>query len=230
VRKTRDAERTKRRLLDSAEAVFAKSGVDGASTEAIARRAGVSKTMLFYYFGNKEQLYISVLKRLFDSVIDPERGREIEKMEPETALRALVTDYFRVHHERPTYAELTLREAMTYGGEHLQRLKYDLPIVGQLMRILTRGTLGGVFRPLDPLKTTLSIIGMTKILFAYREAMQRVLDQEVNSPEAFAAWRDHLLDLLINGVAACPRDDSRLSPVGPPGEGGTAERASGVRA
>ena len=61
--RVRDSERTRRKLLDAAETIFAKNGLEGASTEAIARRAGVSKTMLFYYFHNKEELIIQCLKR-----------------------------------------------------------------------------------------------------------------------------------------------------------------------
>jgi TetR/AcrR family transcriptional regulator len=200
----RDAGRTKTRILDAAEVLFARGGIEGASTEAIARHAGVSKTMLFYYFRNKEQLYVTVLKRVIESVMDEERTRQIQMMDPADALRATVLDYFNVHFQRPTYAELTLREAMTYGGKYLERLRYDLPIFGQLMRIVERGTKAGVFRKVDPVKTTLSIIGMTKIFFTFREALERVWKQDVHSEERIAEWRDQMIDLLVNGVAVCP--------------------------
>jgi TetR/AcrR family transcriptional regulator len=210
--KQRDAERTKKRLLDAAEVIFAKNGLEGASTEAIARRAGVSKTMLFYYFQNKEQLYLNVLRRLFEAVVDPARAAEIEAMEPHPALQAIVEEYFNIHISRPTFAELTLREAMTYGGKYLQQLRYELPFVGQLMRVLRRGALDGTFRSVDPLKTTLSMIGMTKILFTYREAMERILEQELLSGEAIVEWRDHIVDLLMNGVAQCNPNTAKAQP------------------
>lgn len=200
----RDAGRTKARILDAAEILFARSGLEGASTEAIARQAGVSKTMLFYYFQNKEQLYLTVLKRVIESVMDEGRAREIAQMDAAAALRATVLDYFNVHYQRPTYAELTLREAMTYGGKYLERLKYDLPIFGQLMRIIRRGSEAGVFRRVDPVKTTLSIIGMTKIFFTFRETLERVWEQDVRSEERITEWRDQMIDLLVNGVARCP--------------------------
>jgi TetR/AcrR family transcriptional regulator len=210
--KLRDAERTRKRLLDAAEVVFSKHGLDGASTEAIARRAGVSKTMLFYYFQNKEQLYLEVLKRLFELVVDPSRAAEIENMSPREALRAIVHGYFDIHLNRPAFAELTLREAMTYGGKHLHRLRYDLPFVGQLIRVLRRGVLSGEFRGVDPLKTTVSMVGMIKILFAYRAAMERVLEQEVLTGEAVQEWREHVVDLLLYGVSASGPDLSKPLP------------------
>ena len=212
--KTRDAERTKKRLLDSAESVFAANGLDGASTEEIARRAGVSKTMLFYYFQNKEQLYVTVLRRLFEAVVDPRRSQEIDAMEPTEALRAIVLDYFDIHHERPSFAELTLREAMTYGGKHLSQLKYDMPFVGQLTRILRRGALSGAFRTVDPYMTTMSIVGITKIVFTYRKAMERILEREVLSAQAIKDWRTHIVDLLLNGIVDMPTH--QMKPVAPP--------------
>lgn len=206
--KHRDADRTRRRLLDAAEEIFAKSGLEAASTEAIARKAGVSKTMLFYYFQNKEQLYLEVLKRLFELVVDPAQAARIETLSPREGLKAIVEGYFDIHLNRPAFAELTVREAMTYGGKHLHRLRYDMPFIGQLMRVLRRGALSGEFRPVDPLKTTVSLVGMTKILFTYRQAMERVLEQEVLTGDLIAEWREHIVDLLLNGVAACPPDAS----------------------
>jgi TetR/AcrR family transcriptional regulator len=204
----RDAERTKRRLLDAAEAVFAKNGLENASTEEIARRAGVSKTMLFYYFQNKEQLYITVLRRLIDAVVDTQRAQEIEAMPAPEALRAIVLDYFDIHHRRPTYAELTLREVMTYGGKYLQKLRFDLPFVGQLVRVLRKGAAEGVFRPVDPLKTTLSIMGVVKVLFTHREAVERLLDRDILTSQSIPEWREHIVDLLLNGVSACPQNEA----------------------
>jgi AcrR family transcriptional regulator len=170
----------------------------------IARHAGVSKTMLFYYFRNKEQLYLTVLKRAIDSVIDPGRAKEIDAMDPQPALRATVLDYFNVHFQRPAYAELTLREAMTYGGKYLQKLRYDLPIFGQLVRTVRRGVEAGVFRSVDPLKTALYIIGITKSFFTFRQALESVWEQDVQSPERIAEWRDQMVDLLVNGILRCP--------------------------
>ncbi|MGH8013732.1 MAG: TetR/AcrR family transcriptional regulator [Candidatus Binataceae bacterium] len=59
----RDLERTRRRILSSALTEFAAKGLAGARTEAIARRAGVNKRMLFHCFGNKEELYREILRR-----------------------------------------------------------------------------------------------------------------------------------------------------------------------
>jgi TetR/AcrR family transcriptional regulator len=52
------------RILKAAEEVFASAGFSGARTAAIARRAGVPKANLHYYFGTKEALYRKVLEHI----------------------------------------------------------------------------------------------------------------------------------------------------------------------
>jgi len=49
------------RILEAALVEFAKNGFSGASMQAIAERAGVSKPTLYQYFGNKQSLLAAVL-------------------------------------------------------------------------------------------------------------------------------------------------------------------------
>ncbi len=49
-------ERTRATILSAARREFARSGFAGARIEAIARRAGVNKSLIFYYFQNKDGL------------------------------------------------------------------------------------------------------------------------------------------------------------------------------
>jgi AcrR family transcriptional regulator len=59
----RNPERTRERILKAALKEFAAKGFAGARVEAIARRAGVNKRMLYQYFGNKQALFGEVLRR-----------------------------------------------------------------------------------------------------------------------------------------------------------------------
>lgn len=59
----RDLAATRDKLLKAAFHEFCAKGPAGARTEAIARRAGVNKRMLFYCFGSKSQLYAEVMRR-----------------------------------------------------------------------------------------------------------------------------------------------------------------------
>jgi AcrR family transcriptional regulator len=68
-----DARRNRARILDAAETVFAEFG-PGASTEEVARRAGVAIGTVFRHFPTKDDLLTAILKRLLSRLAE-EAGR-----------------------------------------------------------------------------------------------------------------------------------------------------------
>jgi AcrR family transcriptional regulator len=64
-----DAQRNRARILDAAEAVFAESG-PGASTEEVARLAGVAIGTVFRHFPTKDDLLAAIMKRLLAQLVE----------------------------------------------------------------------------------------------------------------------------------------------------------------
>src|ERR1700722_20930308 len=62
---SRDREVTRAAILAAAEQEFARHGMEAARTEEIAERSGVTKGMIYHYFGSKEQLYEAALEQVF---------------------------------------------------------------------------------------------------------------------------------------------------------------------
>lgn len=60
---------TKKRILNAAEEVFSEKGYDGASVSEIAKRAGISKTQIFYYFENKKDLLNDIIKECMSDML-----------------------------------------------------------------------------------------------------------------------------------------------------------------
>src|SRR5579862_5571846 len=52
-------------ILEAAVTVFAERGYDGASTDVIARMAGISQPYLFRLFGTKRDLIVATIRRCF---------------------------------------------------------------------------------------------------------------------------------------------------------------------
>ncbi len=62
----RNSKRTQSRILAAAREEFARGGYRGGRLDAIARRAGVNKRMLYHYFNSKEGLFAAVLESSVD--------------------------------------------------------------------------------------------------------------------------------------------------------------------
>src|SRR5579863_9921905 len=54
---------TRRRLLDSAERLFAERGLDGVSVRDITEAAGANTAAIHYHFGSKRDLIAAILQR-----------------------------------------------------------------------------------------------------------------------------------------------------------------------
>lgn len=57
-------------VLQAALTEFAARGLDGASTQDIARRAGISQPYLFRLFPTKKALFVSLVRRCFQQVAE----------------------------------------------------------------------------------------------------------------------------------------------------------------
>src|ERR1700704_2313846 len=63
-------EERREEILDAAIAEFAQKGLHGASTEEIARLAGISQPYVFRLFGTKKELYIAGVARCFRQTLE----------------------------------------------------------------------------------------------------------------------------------------------------------------
>lgn len=69
LRRMSAAER-REQLLGLAAEEFAAAGLAGASTEALARRAGITQAYVFRLFGTKKALFLAVVERAFERMVD----------------------------------------------------------------------------------------------------------------------------------------------------------------
>jgi TetR/AcrR family transcriptional regulator len=101
------AELTRERILEAAEAVFARHGLNGTRIRTIAEAAGVNNATLYSYFPSKTDLYEAVIERGIRPLLD------------------LVTEFSASAHDLAATEKL-LREGMKHLGErpNLSRLIY----------------------------------------------------------------------------------------------------------
>jgi len=79
-------------VLDAALIEFAERGLEGTSTEDIARRAGISQPYLFRLFGTKKELFKAVVSRCFRQTLELFQ-RAAEGKRGQAALKAMGDAY-----------------------------------------------------------------------------------------------------------------------------------------
>jgi AcrR family transcriptional regulator len=99
---------TRSRLLDSAEAVFARQSFHGASVEEIAREAGATTGALYSNFAGKEDLFLALFEeRIATDVRDYSQIVAIGTTVDEQA-RGAADHWMQILRERPDYFPLLI--------------------------------------------------------------------------------------------------------------------------
>ncbi len=103
-------ERRERLILDVAGHVFARAGYDAAPMDEIAERAGVSKPMLYTYFGSKEGLYLAYIERAGGELLERLVGAAPPGDESAAGLRARISEFLAFVEEHADGWRVLFRE------------------------------------------------------------------------------------------------------------------------
>ncbi|HEY9679096.1 MAG TPA: TetR/AcrR family transcriptional regulator [Drouetiella sp.] len=161
---TRDAEATKARILDAAEEEFARAGLLGARTEAIAARTGVTKSMIFYHFEDKERLYQAVLERAVALRVSTMQRTDLLNPNAEVALSNFVSSFLNDVTGNPRLPAIFFYEGIQNKGKFYSQIAIT-SLYEPVVDIIRRGIADKTFRDVDPLHAAVNIIGMCVFYF-----------------------------------------------------------------
>ncbi|MFI5234168.1 MAG: TetR/AcrR family transcriptional regulator [Gemmatimonadales bacterium] len=171
-------------LLGAARREFAAHGYAGARTDAIARRAGVNKQLLHYYFSTKTRLYQATLEAAAAELADQLTRLPLVGLTAVERLRRLLRGQFDLLAEREELTRLLLRS----DGDG----RWVDTAVTPTSSLLTEGQATGFFRDdIDPLQHARQSLLLHLGYFA--------LLPVTSTWGARGQWRDRATELLVRG-------------------------------
>ena len=87
-------------ILAAAEDVFAQSGFAGASMDEVARRAGITKPVIYDHFDTKAALFFATAERVRDELLAAGNAVRVAG-EPQASLKAGIHSFFEFVERRP---------------------------------------------------------------------------------------------------------------------------------
>jgi TetR/AcrR family transcriptional regulator len=176
----RDAERSRQALLDAALDEFASHGYAGARVADIARRAGVNKQLINYYFGSKEGLYLAVQQAWLD--------READFATPDLPLADLVVRYLADAVRDPRALRLLLwRGLADDGAPGVSRSRQP-----DLDQVRARQAAGEVADGLDPAAVLLAGMGMIAAPLAMPQVARELFGMDPASEEFLTRYGEQI--------------------------------------
>jgi len=201
----RDATRTRAAILDAATQEFARHGLGGARVDRIAAQAKTNKRMLYYYFGNKDDLFLAVLEHAYEDIRAEEQALHLEGLPPAAAMERLVAFTWGYFLRHPEFLSLLNTENL-HRAEHLKRSAkiraLHSPLVAMLSDVLARGAREGVFRRgVDPVQLYISIAALGYFYLSNNATLSQIFGRNLKSRPALAGRLEHVT-ALVQGYLA----------------------------
>jgi AcrR family transcriptional regulator len=202
----RDAERTRAEIIEVATREFADKGYTGARVDEIAAKMSTTKRMIYYYFGNKERLYVEVLEHAYAGIRAIEQQLDVEHLDPVDAIRQLAELTFDHHESHPDFIRLVSIENI-HRAEHISHSTVLAglanPALDVLARILDRGAVAGVFRSgVDPLDIHMVISSYCLFRIANQYTWGTIFKRDLLDPDRRDQQRTLLGDLVVEYLTA----------------------------
>jgi len=210
---------SREKILDVAEALFARRGYSGVGLREVATAAGLGKSSLFHHFPSKAELYLAVLRRVFERIDERLRPALRNEGEPVMRLDAAIDKLIDALVEHPTTARLLLRglfeedEFATEAAVSQAAVENALDsILGSLQQLIQEGVEQGVFRAAAPGQVLQSLIGATVYHFASGEFGETLIGAPLFSAEAVRLRKREVKQMIHQGLAvAGPRPEGEAS-------------------
>lgn len=197
----RDAEAARADILAAALTEFAEHGYGGARIDRIAAASGMSKPMIYSYFGDKDDLYAAALREAYVQIREGERTLNLSDLDPRAAIAALVS--FTLDHfiEKPWFVSMLNTENLR-GGDAIHAIgdlsEIQSHLVSELVGILERGARTGAFRDgVDPVELYITIASLCYFPVANRHTLKSVFGRDLDRPEQLTLRRNLVIGMVL---------------------------------
>ena len=198
--RSNDPEGTRRNIIDVATKEFAENGLSGARIDEIAAKTKSSKRMIYYYFGDKEGLYLKVLEEAYSKVRAEEASLDLAEMEPREGLDALVRFTFDHHNRSPDFIRLVMIENIHHAdfiGRSQVIQKLNVRAIDMVADLYHRGVQQGVFREeLDPVELHWLISALSFFNVSNRATFSRIFKRDLGSKKSLTSLRERVVDMV----------------------------------
>jgi len=150
------------KILDAAEFVFGHFGVRGTTTALIAKKAGIAKPHIYYYFEDKDDLYRAILERAMNMW-----ARDIETLDAARDLPTVLRNYIHrkvdFSRDHPFLSKIYATEIIS-GAPYIEGFieKVSTPLLLEKVRAVDEWARLGLIKPVSAHDLFFCIWAMTQ--------------------------------------------------------------------
>lgn len=196
VQKTRIQSQNEQIILDAALEVFSAFGYRGATVDQIARKAGLSKPNLLYYFKRKEDIYVAVLENTLSEWLAPLRSLNRDN-DPIEELSIYISTKLGLSWSNPAASRLFANEIL-HGAPHVEKfLKGPLKeLIDEKAEVIKHWIALGQIKPVDPYHFIFAIWAVTQHYADFSVQVEALTGPRVDRKKT----RDAVIEILLRGL------------------------------
>lgn len=192
-------------ILASALRVFAERGFAAATMEEIAATAGVNKAMLYYYVGDKKELFTKALLAAVEPLRQVAQAQLNQKAPVPIRLSQLQAAFASLFAENPHLPRLMLRMLVTELENLPQEvLQASAELFSITHALVTEGIEAGTLRPANPLLVHFLLVASLALASEAKRLLARATSLGLLPPTLTLPAMDQLApevaDILLHGL------------------------------
>lgn len=196
-------------LLEVAARLFAEKGLEGTSVRDIAKAAGLNLSLVSYYFGGKEGLYLEIIQNFaltikseIEKIVSSSEAEDISKENLQKVFTMMVSSFSDIRARHPHHGVIMQRERL--AGLPFAREIYEkifTPVGQSLVLLIARAQQKGLVRgDLNPLLVFIflqeAIIGFHNLMSCQLEITQSPMSHAQN----FKDFQNQLVTIFVQGI------------------------------
>lgn len=159
--KTNRNQDTEGQILDAAESVFQKKGMDGARMQEIADEAGINKAMLHYYYRSKQLLFEAVFSKAF-SLLAPQLNKILnDDSAIEEKVRSFTYNYISFISRHPYLPNFIIQE-LNRNPKFFEKIQQSaaFPSLEKFKSQVAKEVEQGKLKPIDGEQLFINIVAL----------------------------------------------------------------------
>lgn len=192
---------TEDKIFEAARSVFLKQGPQ-ARMQDVAEAAGITQSLLHYYFRSRDRLFEAVFRKEASRLIPREIGILNSDLSIEDKVRTLVEDYLEFLQKNP-YLPAFVAYEINYHPERLEAFlgTVDKPDMRKLRDQLDARAAEGTMRPIRPEQFLVNLLALCVFPFIVRPMLRAMLGLDDEHFRAFIEERKRgLASFFLNSL------------------------------
>ena len=188
-------------LIAGAEKIFAEKGFHATSIRDIARATNSNVALIYYYFNDKEDLYLNILDDTFRKMSEHIQKSFEKGVDEEERIRLIIKAYISFMGTRTNIPRIMARE-MAEGGGHFAIImqRYISRNYAILQDTIQKRSREGGVQPVDLTLSPLCMIGMMVFFFFASPTIKRILNRQEYDREFLEQLTAQVTHIFFDGI------------------------------